>query len=113
MSPIYVSFIHILFTGPFLAYVGLTKPKSDWIYYLMAAIAVFAAIYLLYKLFGSPWQPDKIWYIAHLLLFIPLLLYISIYRSNMNPTFFSFLTAVGIGALGYHMVKLGRYLWVR
>jgi len=108
MSPKYVSFIHIFFTGPFLAYVGLTKPKSDWIYYLMAAIATFAAIYLLYKLLGSPWKPDKIWYIAHLVLFIPLLLYISIYRSNMNPTFFSFLTAVGIGALGYHIVKLFR-----
>lgn len=108
MSSKYVSFVHIFFTGPFLAYVGITKPRADWIYYLMAAIAAFAAIYLLYKVFGSPWRDDKIWYIAHLALFIPLLLYISLYRHNMNPTFFSFLTAVGIAALGYHLVKIVR-----
>jgi uncharacterized membrane protein YjjB (DUF3815 family) len=104
--PIYVRYIHILFTGPFLAYVGLAKPDNSYIYYFMAALAIFAGLYLLYKVFGSPWRPDKIWYIAHLLLFIPLIFYVSLYKKNMNPTFFSFLAAVGIGAIGYHLIKL-------
>lgn len=108
MSSKYVSFIHIFFTGPFLAYVGITKPRADWIYYLMATIATGAAIFLLYKTFGSPWHDHKIWYITHLVLFIPLLLYISLYRHNMNQTFFSFLTAVGIAATGYHLYKIVR-----
>lgn len=108
MKSIYVSFAHILFTGPLLLYVGVKRPTDIWIYYFMAIYGLIAAIYLLYKLFGSEWKPDKIWYIVHILLFIPLVLYISIYNKKMNPTFFSFLTAVGIAAIGYHLFKLLR-----
>jgi hypothetical protein len=100
-----VNLFHIFFTGPFMVYVGFVRPKQDWIYYIMSAMAIVAGIIIAYNLFGSPWEKHKIWYIAHLVLFIPLIAYISVYRQHMNPTFYAFLLAVGIAAIGYHAVK--------
>lgn len=101
-----VNWVHVLFTGPLLVYIGYMRPRSAWIYYFLGALGLFAAAVMSYKLMSGPWRDHKIWYVAHLLVFLPLVLYVSMFREKMNPTFFSFLLAAGMGAMGYHGVRL-------
>jgi hypothetical protein len=105
---IIISLIHIFITGPFFIYVGLTKPNNiifSVILFLLATIIVGAFIYRFIK------KQLYAWLYVHLLLFSVLLYSISYLRfTNQKIPYYlySFLTAIGIAAIGYHIIKIIR-----
>ena len=101
-----INFIHLLFTGPFLIYIGLMKP-SNKIYYIILSLLslIFIAIFL-YKAITNELYT---WMYVHFFLFVPLLLYISytqLRNINIEGDYFSILLAVGIAAVGYFIIKI-------
>ena len=105
-----ISLIHIFITGPFLIYVGLTKPDNiifSIILFLLATIIVCAFIYRFIK------KQLYAWLYVHLLLFSVLLYSISYLRfTNQKIPYYlySFLVAIGISAIGYHIIKVIKYV---
>jgi hypothetical protein len=105
-NDIIISLIHIFITGPFFIYVGLVKPNNiiySIILFLLATIIVGAFIYRLIK------KQLYAWLYVHLLLFSVLLYSISYLRfTNQEIPYYlySFLLAIGIAAVGYHIIKI-------
>jgi hypothetical protein len=101
-----ISLIHIFITGPLFIYIGLAKPNHilfSLILFFLALIIVIAFIYRLLK------KQLYAWLYVHLLLFATLLFYISYLRFTQQkiPDYlYSFLVAIGIAAIGYHIIKL-------
>ena len=101
-----INYVHILFTGPFLIYIGLKK-HSNKIFYiilLLLALIIIASFYNRYKN-----NELRAWLYVHLLLFVSLLLsicYLKFYNKKIPYYLYSFLVALGSGAFGYHFIKL-------
>ena len=101
-----ISLVHVFFSGPYLIYLGLYKPKSIYFYILLFILALviigaFIYRYLTNKLYA--------WIFVHLLLFVVLFLTISILRfmnKEIPYYLYSFLLAIGIAAVGYHIIKI-------
>lgn len=101
-----INFVHLLFTGPFLIYIGLMKPSNKIYYMILLLLSLIYVILFLYKAITN--QLYK-WMYVHFFLFVPLLLYISysqIRNIKIDGQFFSFLLAIGIAALGYFIIKI-------
>ena len=101
-----INYVHVLFTGPFLIYVGLKKPSNNNFYIILflLALIIIGAFYNRYRN-----NELRAWFYVHLLLFVPLLLnicYLKFYNKNISYYLYSFLVAVGSGAFGYHFIKL-------
>jgi len=101
-----INFVHLLFTGPFLVYVGLMKP-SNKIYYIILLFLSF--IYTIIFLYKAVTNQLYTWMYVHFFLFVPLLLYISYNKLRDLPIkgdYFSILLAIGIAAVGYFIIKI-------
>ena len=101
-----INYVHILFTGPFLIYIGLKKPSNNifYIILLLLALIIIASFYNRYKN-----NELRAWLYVHLLLFVSLLLsicYLKFYNKKIPYYLYSFLVALGSGAFGYHFIKL-------
>lgn len=98
----FVKLLHIFFTGPLLIYLSLTD-RNQWKYLLLLGLALMLVGYLGWKLYKKPrWN---LWYIVHLALFATLFGYMGIAKENAPQTCYSFLLAIGIAAIGYHVVR--------
>ena len=101
-----ISLIHIFITGPLFIYIGLMKPKHilfPLILFFLGLIILVAFIYRFVK------KQLYAWLYVHLLLFATLLFYICYLRFTQQkiPNYlYSFLLAIGIAAIGYHIIKL-------
>jgi hypothetical protein len=101
-----ISLIHIFFTGPLLIYIGIVKPQNIifyWILFLLAIIIIIAFIYRFLQ------KQLYAWLYIHLLLFTLLLFSISYlrFKEQKIPYYlYSFLVAIGIAAIGYHLLKI-------
>ena len=101
-----ISLIHIFITGPLFIYIGLMKPNNilfSYILFFLAIIIIIAFIYRYVK------KELYVWLYVHLLLFASLLLYICYLRFTQQkiPDYlYSFLLAIGIAAIGYHIIKI-------
>ena len=78
----FTNIIHILFSGPLLIYRIIKRILS-----------------------GSVNQYIW-WYIIHAAIFIPLLIWCGIKKTETPAMVFSILMAIGCAALGYHSIKL-------
>jgi hypothetical protein len=97
---------HMLFNGPLLIYVSLAKPKSVYIYYLLLVIGIAILFTSISKILGD--KAHK-WIYVHLLLFAPLILYVGylgVKEDKIPYYLFSFMQAIGIGAVGHHAISL-------
>lgn len=108
MKTIYliVSLIHIFINGPLFVYIGLVKPKNILFYILLFLLAIIIIISFIYRYIKKQLYA---WLYIHLLLFSTLLLYICYLRFTQQeiPKYlYSFLTAIGIAAIGYHIIKI-------
>lgn len=92
-----VNLFHMLITGPFLMFVGLVRPTHKAYYYILLSMAL-----LLLSMFAM--ELPKPWALVHIALLVPLLAYVGLTR-NKSGEAFSFLVAVGIAAVGYHVIK--------
>lgn len=98
--------LHILFTGPLLIYVGLKKPKENWIYNLFLILGIILAIYFLVLIANTPYSSYHSWLFIHFAIFIPLLLFLGIRKTQTPSIIFSITLALGIAAVGFHSIRL-------
>ena len=101
-----VKFAHVLFNGRLLIYIGLSKTTNIYLYYLL----FFMSIYLFYmSIEHIVKQKAYKWIYVHLSIIAPLLLYTSylgITEQKIPRYIFSFIRALGYGALGLHLGDL-------
>jgi len=101
-----INWFHVLFNGPLLIYVSLNKPENIKFYYLlfmMGLVILYVGMNKIMKKRGYRWL------YAHMLLFSPLLLrmgYLGINGKDIPNYMYSFLRAVGVGAIGHHMITI-------
>lgn len=101
-----INFVHLLFTGPFLIYIGLMKPSNKIYYMILLLLSLIYTIIFLYKAITNQLY---IWMYVHFFLFVPLLFYIAytkLRNIKIDHQFFSFLLAIGIAAFGYFIIKI-------
>ena len=106
MNDIIISLIHIFITGPFLVYIGILNPNNILFYILLFLLAIIIIISFIYRYINKELYA---WLYVHLLLFATLLFYICYLRFTQQkiPNYlYSFLLAIGIAAIGYHIIKL-------
>lgn len=102
----HVRLLHILFSGPFLIYVGLVKPKQNWVYTFIGILGVFLLLAFLVKILAyKPLSQRHVYFTIHALLFAPLLIYLGVKGDTAPDVVFSLTLAVGISAFGYHAVR--------
>lgn len=105
-----ISLIHILIIGPLFIYIGIKRPTNNLFYFLLAIFAIIIVISFIYRYIYKQLYE---WLYVHLLLFASLLFYISYLKFTKEkiPNFlYSFLIAIGFGAIGYHITKIIRKL---
>jgi hypothetical protein len=103
-----ISLIHIFITGPLFIYIGIKKPTNILFYLLLFFLAIIIVISFIYRYI---YKQLYAWLYIHLLLFSSLLFYISYLKftkKNIPNFLFSFLIAIGFGAIGYHLTKIIR-----
>ena len=101
-----ISLIHIFITGPLFIYIGLAKSYNIIFSIILFILAIFIVIAFIYRYLSKQLYA---WLYVHLLLFATLLFYISYLRFTQQkiPDYlYSFLIAIGIAAIGYHIIKL-------
>ena len=103
-----ISLIHIFMTGPFLIYIGLVKPYNILFYIPLFLLSIIIIILFIYRYINKELYA---WLYIHLLLFATLLFYICYLRFTQQKIakyLYSFLIAIGIASIGYHIIKLYR-----
>ena len=107
LSPTVNSLIHIFFNGAFIAYIGTFKPSNKIFYYILGTISILILLKLLYRIYS---KKMRAWHWVHLILFVPLFMYVSYYhiidnKDKLKYYHYSFLTAIGLAAMTYHKVS--------
>lgn len=106
-----ISTVHILLTGPFLLYVGIVQPENIYFYYVLLGLAVVIVLAFLNKYMRNELYA---WLFVHLFLFVALLLSVSVLKimgKKVPHYLYSFMVALGIAAVGYHIYKVGRRVY--
>ena len=101
-----IHLFHIIILGPLLIYIGYSKPDQLYFYYILGLLGIFLFFDILYRLITNKMYA---WLYVHLILFVPLFIYIAYHRiiNQKIPSYtYSFLLAIGIAASGYHIVRL-------
>jgi hypothetical protein len=96
--------LHILITGPLFVYIGFVQPTHKWIYNFILISAILLAIWFIYHIIK--YKLTRIWWIIHLLLIVPLLLYVGYMGPKTHPQVFQLILATGVLAIVYHIIRL-------
>ena len=97
---------HVLFNGPLLLYISLAKPENVYFYYLLLLVGAAITYTSISKILSNTAYK---WIYVHLLLFAPLILYVGYLgaKEEKIPYYlFSFMQAIGAGAIGHHAISL-------
>ena len=99
--------LHILIVGPYLIFIGKYKPNQKYHYYIL----VLFSLYLVYEILWHYIYENKMsaWLIIHITLFSGLLSYVGVLcvlDIKIPDYLYSFLIAIGAGAIGYYLLKL-------
>jgi hypothetical protein len=97
---------HILFNGPLLIYISLAKPQNVYFYYLLLLVGAAIIYSSISKILNNQ---GYTWLYIHLLLFAPLILivgYLGAKEENIPYYLYTFLQAIGAGAVGHHIISL-------
>lgn len=89
-----------------MIYIGYVKPKHKLFYWLLLLIGIGLILDILYKYYKNTMHA---WLVIHLILFAPLFLYtgyLGINDKKIPYYLHSFILAIGIAALGYHLIKI-------
>ena len=101
-----ISLIHILINGPLMIYIGYFKPKNMIFHWILLILGILLVIDIIYRYIQ---KKIHAWLIVHLILFAPLFIYtgyLGIRKEKIPYYLHSFILAIGIAALGYHLIKL-------
>ena len=97
---------HVLFNGPLLLYISLAKPENVYFYYLLLLVGAAITYNSISKILNNTAYK---WIYVHLLLFAPLFLYVGylgVKEEKIPYYLFSFMQAIGTGAIGHHAISL-------
>lgn len=107
-----VALIHLLFVAPLLIYIGLSKPKQNWVYIILFILGIGVVLNFLSKIVRQDkWNQRTVWFAIHMLLFASLLMYVGWYGVKAADVSYSLLLAVGVAAFGYHSIRLIQRYW--
>lgn len=98
--------VHMFVNGPLMIYIGYNKPINVYFYWILLIIGIIILIRVLYKLYNKEMSA---WFYVHLILFAPLFIYtgyLGIMREQISGYNYNFILAIGMGALGYHLIEL-------
>lgn len=101
-----ISTFHVVFNGPYMIYIGYAQPKNIIFYWILFLIGIFLILDIIYKYYKNKMHA---WLYVHLILFAPLFIYtgyLGIKKDKIPYYLYSFLLAIGIAAVGYHLIKL-------
>lgn len=101
-----ISLVHVILNGPLMIYIGYFKPKNIIYYWLLLIIGLSLMVDILYRYYKNNIHA---WLLVHLILFSPLFIYtgyLGIKKEKIPYYLYSFILAIGIAALGYHIIKL-------
>ena len=101
-----ISLIHVFINGPLMIYIGYFKPKNIIFYWILFLIGIGLILDILYRYVKNNIHA---WLVIHLILFAPLFAYtgyLGINKEKIPYYLHSFILAIGIAALGYHILKL-------
>jgi hypothetical protein len=99
----FTKFIHIFLSGPLLIYLGIAKDIPDSVYISLFFVSIMLILLSIVNLFENP---KAYWFYIHLIIFSPLLLWVSVKRNNVHPFIKSLLLAIGVSAFGYHLIRI-------
>ena len=105
-----ISLVHIFLSGPLLIYIGLSQSHNILFFYTLFLFAIIIASAFIYKYFNKKLYA---WLYIHLFLFASLfsyLFYLKIKGKPIPDYLYSFLVAIGIAAIGYHSIKIYKYV---
>ena len=105
-----ISLIHIFLSGPLLVYIGLTHSQNILFYLTLFLFVIIIITAFIYKYLNKKLYA---WLYVHLILFSSLFIYISYLKFTQKPIpdyLYSFLLAIGIAAIGYHIIKIYKYI---
>ena len=100
-----ISLIHIIFNGPYMIYLGLIQPTNLIFYYILFIYSLIVLVNILFRIYNNQ---SHAWLYVHLILFVPLFLYIGylgITKQEIKYYYFGFLLAIGLAAFFYHLLK--------
>jgi uncharacterized membrane protein len=112
---IFVNAFHVFLVAPALIYIGLVKPKTPAFLYtvllVVGALMIPLHLYNAIKcLMGRMFEP-AMWYLVHVLLLAPLLIYIGKFgRDRTAQSAFLALAIIGFAALAFHGTHLVKRL---
>ena len=101
-----ISLSHILFNGPLMIYIGIVHPQNVLFYWLLLFIGLAIIAIFVYKAINKKLYA---FLVVHLVLFATLFITIAYLRLSDKkiPYFlYNFLIAIGVAAIGYHLLKL-------
>lgn len=101
-----INLAHVLFTGPFLIYIGLAKTKPTWVYHLILLLGLFLFFYLFYVIFTKTFSPYHVWLLIHLVIFVPLLIWCGLAGDKTPHIVLSVILAIGTASVGFHLIRI-------
>lgn len=97
---------HIVVVFGLLMYIGLVRNKmSNMMYNILGLLGVVIIIYHLYRIYTNGLR-EKIWNYLHILVFAPLLIYLSIYKKQSNKVVYDIILMLSFSALGLNLYFL-------
>lgn len=107
-----ISLFHVLFVGPLLLYLGLTKGNlSNFALWVVVFLGAGVSLYHLTKTIQLGLKQGWI-YALHALVFAPLLIYVGLKGKQAFYAAFSVLLMLGFATMGYHGLHLAK-LFIR
>jgi len=101
-----INLFHILVIGPYFYYLYLTYPNFNPFHYII--LILLGIILILYQ--GHKYYKDRLLInLVHAAIFGPFLLYTGLMRNSVPKYEYQLYQLMGIGAVGYHTLKLFGY----
>ena len=100
-----INLVHILVTGPLLVYAGLVEEKPRWLFDVLLVLGIVLAAYFPYVMYTTKLSQYHVWLAIHLFIIVGLMVTAGIMRDNTPRIIFSLLLAIGIAAIGYHVIR--------
>lgn len=101
-----INLLHVFLIGPVLIYIGLAKPQTDFLYYILYGLGLYVFFKFFIILLKQELNQRSAWYVLHVALFSMIAMYVGVKGKQTQQIGYSLLFATGISAFGYHLVRL-------
>lgn len=101
-----ISLFHILVVAPLFLYVGFARNDvPEFVFLILGILAAVIFMYHAYQAWSKLSEGKSAWVNwIHLLLIVPLLAILALYKKEASRRYFEMLLLLGFAALGYNAV---------